>query len=67
MSAMYTPKTVNVRLWGQRVPAYAVRYGIVLAFDSVAGHFVPVEHLLTPRQISYVVSRTKVSRTKVSA
>ena len=56
---MYT-KTINVRLWGQRVLAYAAN-GQIWGFDDVAGHYVPVQHLLTAGQIRYVMSRTKVS------
>jgi 4-hydroxyphenylpyruvate dioxygenase-like putative hemolysin len=59
MTSMNT-KTINVRLWGQRVSAYAAG-GQIWGFDDVAGHYVPVQHLLSQGQIRYVVSRTKVS------
>ena len=59
---MYTRKTVNVRLWGKSVPAYSIAPGLVYGYDDVAGHFVPVEHLLKRSQVRYVMSRTlKVS------
>ena len=57
---MNTTKTVNVRLWGQSVSTYAAN-GQIWGFDDVAGHYVPVEHLLTAGQVRYVVSRTKVA------
>ena len=56
---MSQQKTVPLRMreWNQTVSAYA--YGNrVYAYDDVAGHYVSVEHLITPAQISYVVWRT---------
>jgi len=55
---MTTQKTVPLRIWNTSVPAYAADQSVILAYDDVAGHYVPVEHLITPEQHSYVVMRT---------
>ena len=58
---MNPQKTVPLRIWGQSVAAYAWR-NQVYAYDDVAGHYVSVEHLITPEQIGYVQRRTSTKK-----